>query len=144
MAFDTLLRLAQHNFGNHIAEKQITDWEYAHGKKFVETVIDGQHKKSKDISTLTLWMSPGDFGKTKPAIAYINKNIKFTHMKYTRNISLVAKEMNDKLDSLFKHKFGSDLAAKGVKAWMAYMPFGTMSYSEKLFENFYKSYTGLE
>ena len=144
MAFDTLLRLAQHNFGNHIAEKQITDWEYAHGKKFVETVIDGQHKKSKDISRLTLWMSPGDFGKTKPAIAYINKNIKMTHMKYTRNISLVAKEMNDKLDSLFKHKFGSDLAAKGVKAWMAYMPFGTMSYSEKLFENFYKSYTGLE
>ena len=144
MAFDTLLRLAQHNFGNHIAEKQITDWEYAHGKKFVETVIDGQHKKSKDISRLNLWMSPGDFGKTKPAIAYINKNIKMTHMKYTRNISLVAKEMNDKLDSLFKHKFGSDLAAKGVKAWMAYMPFGTMSYSEKLFENFYKSYTGLE
>ena len=144
MAFDTLLRLAQHNFGNHIAEKQITDWEYAHGKKFVETVINEQHKKSKDISRLNLWMSPGDFGKTKPAIAYINKNIKMTHMKYTRNISLVAKEMNDKLDSLFKHKFGSDLAAKGIKAFMAYMPIGTMGYSEKLFENFYKSYTGLE
>jgi len=144
MAFDTLLRLAQYNFGNHIAEKQIADWEYAHGKKFVETVINDQHKHSKDISTLTLWMSPGDFGKTKPAVAYINKNIKMTHMKYTRNISLVAKEMNDKLDSLFKHKFGSDLVAKGVKAWMAYIPIGTMGYSEKLFENFYQSHTGLE
>ena len=146
IAFDTLLRVAQTKFGNHIAEKQIADWEYAHGESFVETIIDGKYKRAKDISHLKLWMSPGDFGKTKPAIAYINKNIKKTHMKYTRNLALVAKEMNDKLDKLFKSKmaeFGGEAKMKLKKFYMNYMPIGTLSYNEILFGNFYETQTGI-
>ena len=146
IAFDTLLRKAQTKFGNHIAEKQIADWEHVHGESFVKSIIDGKYKKAKDISHLKLWMSPGDFGKTKPAIAYINKNIKKTHMKYTRNLALVAKEMNEKLDKLFKSKveeFGGELKMKAKKFYMNYMPVGTMGYNEILFGNFYEATTGV-
>ena len=138
IAIASLLAFAQTQFGNHIAEKQIADWEYTQGKKFVEEISKPQSElRRKDIGALEQWMSPGDFGKTKPAMAYINKTMKLTHQKYVRNISLVTKEMNEKLDALFKEKFGDGIYSKGIKLWKKYMPFGTMSYDEILFGNFF-------
>lgn len=134
----SLLAFAQTQFGNHIAEKQIADWEYSQGKRFVEEISKPQSElRRKDIGALEQWMSPGDFGKSKPAMAYINKTMKTTHMKYTRNISLVTKEMNEKLDALYKDKFGDGMYSKGIKLWKKYMPFGSMSFDEILFGNFF-------
>jgi hypothetical protein len=133
-------RYMEYTFGNHIAEKQIADWEKKHNRSFVMEITD--EKRKKDISTFKLWMSPGDFGMNKPAIAYVNKNMKINHMRYTRNIALVTKDMNSKLSALVAEKFGEGLLSKGARKWMKYSPFGTMNIADKLFENLYVSRSG--
>ena len=135
-------RYMEYSFGNHISEKQIADWEKAHGKSFVDTITSDV--RNKDISYARLLFSPGDFGKSKPAIAYINKNMKMMHMRFTRNMALVTVEMNEKLDALYKEKFGEGLKGKLVRKWMKYMPIGSMTYSKVLFGNLYTHDTGIK
>ena len=141
-AADPLRRFLEFHFGNHISEYQISEWEFVNGKDFVESIT--QAEKDKDISDLNMWLSPGDFGKSKPAVAYINKNMKMTHMKYTRNLNLVTKEMNDKLEGLFKLKFGNSIEGKAKKFWMKYSPVGNKSIVDTLFENLVVHTTGLK
>jgi len=143
LAADPLRRWLEFHFGNHIAEYQISQWEYKHGKHFASSAIDAG-ERDEDISDLNMWLSPGDFGRGKPAIAYINKNMKMTHMKYQRNINLVTKEMNEKLGNLYREKYETGLGAKFASLWMNYSPIATNSIANKLFENIVVKKTGLK
>jgi len=134
LAANPLRRYLEYHFGNNIANKQIADWEFTQGKSFKDEIIKGD-LMSKDISDLSMWLSPGDFGRGKPAIAYINKSMKMTHMKYTRNVNLITKEMNSKLNNLFELKFGDGVEGMTKKLWMKYMGLGSESITGKLFEN---------
>ena len=143
LAANPLRRYAEYHFGTHISNKQILDWEFENGKDW----FDEQTMKEatdKDISSLAMWYSPGDFGKGKPAIAYINKSMKMTHMKYNRNITLITKEMNERLDDLFTLKFGNGIDAKYNKVWMKYLGLGSKSIANKLFENLVEVTTELK
>ena len=142
LAANPLRRYLEYNFGNHIANKQMYDWGVQNGKDFLDTITED--RRGKDISQLNMWLSPGDFGRGKPAIAYINKNMKLTHMAYTRNIHLVTKEMNDKLEALYKANFGDSTKAKAARLWLNYMPMGTRGISQKLFGNLLDEQTGLQ
>ena len=138
IAAASLIQYMQYKFSEHITEYQIADWENKHGKSFVEEITKPNSElRKKDIGLLDLIWSPGDFGKSKPAIAYINKELKGTHMTFTRNISLMTEEMNSKLDALYKEKFGDGLRSKGIALMKKYIPFGTLSYDEILFGNFF-------
>ena len=141
IAANPLRRYLEFHFGNHISNKQIYDWQRIHGKDLGDV---SETMKAKDISALNMWLSPGDFGKSKPAIAYVNKNMKMTHMKYTRNINLVTKEMNEKLENLYKANYGSGLKVKTARLWLKYMPMGTTSINERLFGNLLQTTTGLK
>lgn len=142
LAARPLRRYLEYHFGNHIADKQISDWEIAQGKDFTDTITN--ELKAKDISSLSMWLSPGDFGKGKPAIAYINKSMNHNHKTYTRNIHLITQEMNDKLNNLFILKFGDTREAKAKRLWMKYMGIGSNSISSKLFENLIEVTTELK
>ena len=142
LAANPLRRYLEYYFGNHIANKQMYDWGVENGKDFLDTITE--ERKGKDISQLDMWLSPGDFGRGKPAIAYINKNMKLTHMAYTRNINLVTKEMNEKLQALYKANYGDSFKAKAAKLWLNYMPMGTRGISEKLFGNLLDETKGLQ
>ena len=141
IAANPLRRYMEYHFGNHIANKQIADWQRIHGKDLGDI---SETMKAKDISALNMWLSPGDFGKSKPAIAYINKNMKMTHMKYTRNLNLVTKEMNEKLENLYKANYETGFQAQAAKLWLKYMPMGTASINKKLFGNLLQVTTGLK
>ena len=141
LAANPLRRYMEYHFGNHIANNQINTWQKKHGKDLGDI---SDEMRAKDISSLNMWMSPGDFGKSKPAIAYINKNMKMTHIKYTRNINLVTKEMNEKLENLYKANYESDFEAKAARLWLKYMPMGTTSINKKLFGNILEITTGLK
>jgi len=141
IAANPLRRYMEYQFGNHIANSQIAEWQRIHGKDLGDIT---ETMRAKDISSLNMWLSPGDFGKSKPAIAYINKNMKMTHMKYTRNLNLVTKEMNEKLENLYKANYETSLGAKSAKLWLKYMPIGTTSINEKLFGKLLQTTTGLK
>ena len=143
LAANPLRRYAEYHFGTHISNKQVLDWEFGNKKDW----FDEQTMKEatgKDISSLSMWYSPGDFGKGKPAIAYINKSMKMTHMKYNRNIALITKEMNERLNDLFALKFGNGVESKYNKVWMKYLGLGSKSISNKLFENLIEVTTELK
>ena len=141
LASNPLRRYMEYHFGNHIANNQISTWQKIHGKDLGDI---SDEMRAKDISSLNMWLSPGDFGKSKPAIAYINKNMKMTHIKYTRNINLVTKEMNEKLENLYEANYDSSLEAKASRLWLKYMPMGTTSINQKLFGNILEITTGLK
>ncbi len=141
LAADPLRRYLEYNFGNHIANKQMFDWGVQNGKDFLDTITE--ERRAKDISQLNMWLSPGDFGRGKPAIAYINKNMKLTHMAYTRNIHLITKEMNSKLKALYEANYENSTKAKAANLWLNYMPMGTRGISKRLFGNLLDERTGL-
>ena len=141
IAANPLRRFLEYHFGNQIAEKQIFDWQKKHGKDLGDI---SDEMRAKDISALNMVLSPGDFGKSKPAIAYINKNMKMTHMKYTRSINLVTKEMNEKLENLYRANYDTEFAAGAAKLWLKYMPMGTTSITDKLFGKLVQVETGLK
>ena len=141
IAANPLRRFLEYHFGNQIAEKQIFDWQKKHGKDLGDI---SDEMRAKDISALNMVLSPGDFGKSKPAIAYINKNMKMTHTKYTRSINLVTKEMNEKLENLYRANYDTEFAAGAAKLWLKYMPMGTTSITDKLFGKLVQVETGLK
>jgi len=139
LATTPLRRYVEYNYGLHISNKQIKDWELDQGKSFVEEItIKGLNK---DISTLDLWMSPGDYGKNKPTMAYINKEMKMEHMDFTRNLHLVTKEMNKRLDALYKSKATETgfLGTKAGRIFNQYFAVGNRKVSEILYENLFVS-----
>jgi len=134
-----LRRYVEYNYGLHISNKQIKDWELDQGKSFVEEItLKGLNK---DISTLDLWMSPGDYGRNKPTMAFINKEMKMEHMDFTRNLHLVTKEMNKRLDALYKSKATETgfLGTSAGRIFNQYFAVGNRKVSEILYENLFVS-----
>ena len=122
----------EYHFGRHMAQKQIADWEKSTGQNF-EDIMD--KALNKDISSLELWFSPGDFGASKPTAAYVNRMLREEHSKHTQHMNDVTKEMNKALDSLFAEKYKNGVQRNIYKFLMKFFSSTDYAFSKVLFGN---------
>ena len=144
LASAPLQRYLEYHFGRHIAGKQISDWEIDNPNTTYIQEIAGRDGLNKDISALEMWASPGDFGRDKPTVGFINKIMREEHNKHIHNMNKVTKEMNNALDELFKLHYSGTVSRFLAKGAMKFSSIAGYSLSNKLFGNMVESVSYLQ